>query len=344
MNERPTLGKIKRRSRKPSNLRESSVRRFFFDAENPLPLVFQAEYPGMDLGVWLRENQSRVRRELEQYGAVLFRNFAIANSAEFNEAVKGWQAPLLEYNFGSTPRTNLKSGIYTSTEYPADQEIVMHNEVAYSKSYPSYLWFYCNIAAEEGGCTPLADSRKIYEMLDPELVAEFEARKIIYCRNYVEGIDVPWRSVFRTDSKEGVAEYCERNDIEYEWVSEEHLRTKELCEAVIKHPSTGEKVWFNQAHLFHPSNLSEELAAQLATIPEENLPRNVYWGDGGSIDPALLQKVRDAYIKAKVRFPWQVGDMLLVDNVLASHGRDSYRGKRKILVSMQGPLAVTADV
>lgn len=338
MNERPSMGKIKKRSRNRSGLSQKGVKRFLLSEENPLPLVFLAEYPGLDLSVWLKENPDLVRKELEQYGAVLFRNFAVKNTGDFDEAVRAWNARLMDYNYGSTPRTNLQSGIYTSTEYPADQEIVMHNEMAYSKRYPSYLWFYCNIAAEEGGCTPLADSRKVYQMLEKDLVQLFESKKIIYCRNYVEGIDVPWQSVFRTQDKTEVARYCNTHDIDFEWVSEHHLRTKELCEAVIEHPQTGEKVWFNQAHLFHPSNLSEELSAQLATIPEENLPRNVYWGDGTRIDPVLLEAVRKVYKKAKVRFDWQVGDMLLVDNVLASHGRDAYKGNRKILVAMQGTL------
>ncbi len=338
MNEENTVQKIQRRSRNTTNFNEKSVKHFFFSEETKLPVVCQAEYPGIDLRTWIIENAAFIQKELHQYGAVLFRNFANATINDFDRVVRAWNAELMDYDFGSTPRSNLQSGIYTSTEYPADQEIVMHNEMAYSKRYPSYLWFYCHQAAEEGGCTPLADSRRVYRMLGEEITSQFESKKVLYCRNYQKGIDVPWTQVFRTDDKEEVARYCTKNGIDFEWVTEDHLRTKELCEAVLVHPETGEKVWFNQAHLFHISNLSEELASQLALMPEEDLPRNAFWGDGSPINPTYLEQIRAIYIQAKVRFDWQSGDMLLIDNLLASHGRDAYKGPRKVLVAMQGPL------
>lgn len=338
MNEENTVQKIQRRSRNATDFSEKSVKHFFFSEATKLPIVFQAEYPGIDLKTWISENTDFIKKELQTYGAVLFRNFSNSSIGDFDRVVRAWNAELMDYDFGSTPRSNLQSGIYTSTEYPPDQEIVMHNEMAYSKRYPSYLWFYCHLAAEEGGCTPLADSREVYKLLGEEITRQFETRKVLYCRNYQKGIDVPWTQVFRTTDKNEVAKYCEQYDIEYEWVTEDHLRTKELCEGVIVHPETGEKVWFNQAHLFHISNLSEDLAGQLALMPEEDLPRNAFWGDGSPIDPSYLYKIREIFIQAKVRFDWQSGDMLLIDNLLASHGRDSYKGNRKVLVAMQGPL------
>jgi hypothetical protein len=35
-----------------------------------------------------------------------------------------------------------------------------------------------------------------------------------------------------------------------------------------------------------------------------------------------------------VSFPWQRGDILMLDNILAAHGRAPYEGPRKILVGM----------
>ncbi|HMQ59243.1 MAG TPA: TauD/TfdA family dioxygenase [Flavilitoribacter sp.] len=333
--------KIERRSRQRPDLNEKGVKRFFFSEEQKLPLVFRAEYAGLDLRIWLSENAALIKRELDASGAVLFRGFANTSIEEFNQVVRAWNPELMDYDFGSTPRTNLQAGIYTSTEYPADQEIVMHNEMAYTGKYPAYLWFYCHQPAESGGQTPLADSREMYKMLGQEITQLFESRKIVYCRNYKPGIDVPWTSVFRTTDKQAVEAFCADHNIDFEWVNDEHLRTREACPGVITHPETREKVWFNQAHLFHISNLSEELAGQLAMIPEADLPRNVYWDNGEPMDTAILDKIRSTFRQAKVKFDWQAGDMLLVDNLLASHGREPYSGSRKILVAMQG--ALTAE-
>jgi alpha-ketoglutarate-dependent taurine dioxygenase len=47
-----------------------------------------------------------------------------------------------------------------------------------------------------------------------------------------------------------------------------------------------------------------------------------------------LDEIREVYRKAAVTFTWEKGDILMLDNFLASHGRESFVGPRKILVAM----------
>ena len=332
------MKKIQRRSRSQNTLEELEVKQFFFDEKTKLPRVFQATYPGLDLKNWVSKNRTLIQNELNLYGAVLFRNFSNTSISDFDKVVRSWNPDLMDYDFGSTPRQNLQEGIFTSTEYPADQEIFMHNEMAYTNRYPAYLWFYCHLAAEEGGCTPLASNRTIFETLGQEITTLFEEKKLLYVRNYRPGMDVPWQQVFRTTDKEVVSDFCQKNKIDFEWVTSDHLRTKEKCEAIVQHPITGEKIWFNQAHLFHPSNLGINIRSQLSTMDEKDYPRNVFLGTGEPINPDHLEKVRAAFESAKLRFDWMPGDMVLIDNLLAAHGRDPYKGARKIMVAMQGAL------
>jgi hypothetical protein len=72
----------------------------------------------------------------------------------------------------------------------------------------------------------------------------------------------------------------------------------------------------------------------LAEFQDDELPRNAFYGDGSAIESADLQEIRDIYGAASVSFPWRKGDILMLDNFLASHGRQSFHGPRKILVSM----------
>ena len=72
----------------------------------------------------------------------------------------------------------------------------------------------------------------------------------------------------------------------------------------------------------------------LSLFEIEDLPRNVYFGDGSVIDDSVVDELREVYRKLAVNFPWQEGDILMLDNMLSAHGRNPYTGPRKILVTM----------
>lgn len=323
--------------RRPRNTvqQEPLVKEYFFNQDRPLPYVVEANQQDLNLELWLKQNAENIEEKLLRYGAVLFRNFAVSNIQEFEEVTRSFGKQLLNYDFASTPRTAIKGKIYTSTEYPPDQEIIMHNEVAYSKKWPGKLWFYCQTPPEAGGETPLVDSRKMYDRVPPDIRKKFEDNKLIYVRNYHENLDLDWKKVFQTENRAEVEQYCNENGIEYNWVEDGHLQTKEKCQAIVEHPETKEKAWFNQAHLFHISNLSEEVKKTLLTLlNEEMVPRNVYLGNGEAIDSNDLDQIRQLYQQEKSVFPWKKSDVLLVDNVLVAHGRHPYEGDRKIIVAM----------
>jgi len=45
------------------------------------------------------------------------------------------------------------------------------------------------------------------------------------------------------------------------------------------------------------------------------------------------------YQQEAVIFPWQAGDILMLDNMLTSHGRKPFVGARKVLVGMAEPFS-----
>jgi alpha-ketoglutarate-dependent taurine dioxygenase len=162
---------------------------------------------------------------------------------------------------------------------------------------------------------------------------------VMYARNYGSKIDLSWQTAFQTTDRAEVEEYCRNAPIDFEWLEGDRFRTRQVRESVAAHPKTGEVVWFNQAHLFHMSNLEEDVRESLqATFEADELPRNAYYGDGSVISDDELDQVREAFRKATVLFPWQHGDVLLLDNMLVAHGRTPYTGDRKILVAMADPL------
>ena len=160
----------------------------------------------------------------------------------------------------------------------------------------------------------------------------------MYMRNYGNGLDVPWQKVFNTEDPAVVEAFCRTNGILYEWKADGELRTRQVAQAIAVHPLTGETVWFNQAHLFHVSNLEPAVReGLLAVVAEEDLSRNACYGDGSPIESDLLDEIRDVYRSVAVQFSWQEGDVMMLDNMLAAHGRTPFKGRRQILVAMAEP-------
>jgi len=312
----------------------SSVSTRQLEGQGLLPLVIEPKAE-VNWRACFTDIKEVIDTQLEKVGGVLLRGFKVSDEKDFQEFAKAFGEELLSYDYASTPRSNVEGKVYTSTEYPAHQVIPLHNEQAYTLSWPMRIWFCSLKVAEEGGETPIADSRQIYNLIDPDIRARFEQKKLMYVRNYGNGLDLPWEKAFNTDSKAQVESFCRENQIEFEWLSDDELRTRQICQATITHPRTGEKVWFNQAHLFHVSNLQPHVRETLISIVgEENLPRNVYYGDGAAIDEKDLDHVRQVMDDCEVKFLWEEGDIMMLDNMLTAHARGTFKGDRKVVVAM----------
>ncbi|HEV7745552.1 MAG TPA: TauD/TfdA family dioxygenase [Pyrinomonadaceae bacterium] len=302
---------------------------------SPLPLIIRPAEEELDLVEWAAANSNFIELYLVRNGAILFRDFDLSTIEEFEQLIEGVSGPLLDYSYRSTPRHVISGRIYSSTEYPAHQSIPLHNENSYTRNWPMKLSFFAQQIADKGGETPIADCRKIYDAIPPEIRECFERKGLIYVRNYGTGLDLTWQEVFQTSSKTMVEDYCRRSGMEFEWVGVDQLRTRQKARAVETHPRTGDLVWFNQAHLFHVSRLSAEVRDWLLNAyGEQNLPRNVYFADGSPIDPAMLDEITQVYSNHSIVFPWHEGDVLMLDNMLTAHGRQPFVGQRKVVVGI----------
>lgn len=300
-----------------------------------LPLVVLPAALDVDLADWARANRAFISQKLIEHGGILFRGFRVQSANQFEGFVNAFGDDLLDYTYRSTPRSKVDGHIYTSTEFPAEYEIPLHNELSYASSWPRKIWFCCLKAAEQGGETPLADSRKVFAAIRPEVRERFRRLGVMYVRVFGEGLDLHWHNAFQTTDRAAVEEHCRLAGIEFEWLGKDRLRTRQVCQAVATHPETGDEVWFNQAHLFHVSSLRPELRdALLAEFGEDGLPRNSCYGDGSAIEADVLDEIRTAFAKASVVFPWEEGDVTMLDNMLVAHGRRPFSGARKIVVAM----------
>ncbi|MEU8530826.1 TauD/TfdA family dioxygenase [Streptomyces sp. NPDC048629] len=307
------------------------------DAGTP-PLVIEAAVPRLPAGQWAADNRARVDSLLAEHGALLFRGFAVDPDTGFQSFAAAVGSGSLEYTQRSTRRTLEKKGIYTSTEYPATHSIALHSENAFQYAWPQRIMFHSVTVAETGGATPIADNAAVFDAIDPAVREEFVRRGITYARNFGAGLELTWQEAFQTEDRAEVEAYCADHRLACEWKDGDRLMTREVLPATLHLRGADRRVWFNQVHLFHVSNLEPAIrAALLEALPEEDLPRHAYFGDGGVIPDAYLDDIRAAYAAHTVRFPWRRNDMMLVDNLRVCHGREPFTGDRKVLVSMSDP-------
>src|SRR5215475_13843187 len=130
-----------------------------------------------------RASRDAIEQALLAHGAILFRGFGIRSQEMLEHAVREIGGRALDYVDGNSPRHKLGGGVYTSTEYPPEFFISLHNELSYSNRWPSRLFFCCVTPPRSGGETPLADSRAILARLPAEVRDAFVEKKVKYIRN-----------------------------------------------------------------------------------------------------------------------------------------------------------------
>jgi alpha-ketoglutarate-dependent taurine dioxygenase len=322
--------------RKPQHVSSEHLIRFEpLGPAGTRPAIIRAVIPNLAAKDWVAANRAVVEAALLRHGALLLRGFASTDVRGFEAFVEVSAGPLREYDNRSTPRSRVSGRVFTSTEYPADQAIPQHNEMSYTDAWPRRLCFGCLVPPAMGGETPIADSARVFARIPPQVRDRFEKHGVLYVRNYGHGLDLPWQDVFQTEDPVSVDRFCAEHGILVEWFPGGRLRTSQIAQATAVHPSTGEVVWFNQAHLFHVSALPADIGSELmAQFAPEDLPRNALFGDGAAIDAEALEMVRAAYAAEEIVFTWEEGDLLLLDNILMSHGRRPFSGTRRIVVGM----------
>jgi len=181
----------------------------------------------------------------------------------------------------------------------------------------------------------VADGAAILGELDTELLKKLYERQI---RISVSNLDIP--PTLPSFVKEGVkglvdAAVAPKFDMDLEMIYESdgkpgRLQAVECAESPInRHPVTGLPVWFNNAHN-HARKLRDR---RPCGVPEVGMTE-VFYAD--NMEPLTLedcQEIKRASEKHITALSMEPGDVLLVDNYRALHGRDVFQGDRFHAVS-----------
>jgi alpha-ketoglutarate-dependent taurine dioxygenase len=330
----PALGK---KSQSPVEVSQNGLveQTSLFDGEK-FPLVFRPIVPGVDLLQWAEANRDLIERSTLSCGALLFRGFNVPSPEYFQNFAKIVGEAPVHYEANIYPRRDEDKGsVRAGTTYRPELKLRWHNE----DSFDAFLWpkkimFHSHVEALEGGETPICDLTEMFQRIEPEIRRKFMEKGVLYVRTYYPELGMHWEQEFETSSHEALKERCRRTQIEYEWVGN-RLRTRRHRPAVIRHPQTGEMIWFNLLQVWHPASLEQGvLSSWKASFSMEEFPVNVYYGDGSTIEDEVMEHIFSVYDSLETAFLWQHGDIMLLDNLAVSHARNSFKGPRQLFVAM----------
>ncbi|MEW2268348.1 TauD/TfdA family dioxygenase, partial [Streptomyces sp. NPDC047868] len=240
------------------------------------------------------------------------------------------------------PRRTYEDGVYSSSKWPPNQQMCMHHELSYALEFPGLMLYACLDAPDQGGATAVADAPAVLDALPASLTARFEREGWLLTRTYNDEIGASLAEAFGTEDRAAVEHYCRAHAIEFAWQGDGSLRTRQRRSAVVRHPVTGRRCWFNQIAFLNEWTMDPEVREYLVDVyGSDGLPFNTRYGNGDPIDEDVVLIINEVYGAHTAREPWHSGDLLLVDNIRTAHSREPFEGPREVLAALGDPVRLT---
>src|SRR5512135_1105739 len=318
----------------------SSSRAFLpdVDLQPGKPPMLRVEATGDPLS-WAAAHRQALRAVVIKHGSVLVRGLGLRDAAEIAAVFGRLASGLMTEREAFASRRTYSDGVYSSSTWPSNQPMCMHHELSYRLEFPGLMLFACLRAPTDGGATGVADSPTVLEALPAELIKRFERQGWLLTRSYNDEIGASFAEAFGTEDRGAIERYCRANAIQFEWQPDGGLRTRQRRSAVLHHPVTGQRCWFNQIAFLNEWTLAPELHEYLVDVyGADGLPFNTRFGNGDPIGEDVVQLLNHVYEATTAREPWQAGDLMLVDNVRTAHSREPFQGPREVLVGLADPV------
>ncbi|MFJ8033202.1 TauD/TfdA family dioxygenase [Streptomyces sp. NPDC096032] len=301
------------------------------------PPILHVDPPG-DAPGWAAAHREALRAQVTEHGALLVRGLGLRDADRIGAVLTRLSGGLMTEREAFAPRESHGPGLYSSTTWPANQPMCMHHELSYTLEVPGLMLFACPTAPEQGGATAVADAEQVLKALPAGLTDRFEREGWMLTRSYNDEIGASLEESFGTADRTAIESYCRANAIDFSWQADGSLRTRQRRSAVVRHPLTGRRCWFNQIAFLNEWTLAPEVREYLVDeYGEDGLPFNTRYGDGSPIDEDVVEQLNSTYEAHTRREPWISGDLLLVDNIRTAHSREPFTGDRQVLVGMGEP-------
>lgn len=288
------------------------------------------------------DRRDELHAAILEHGALLVRGLAVRTPADAAAASRRAIATPMPDREPFAPRVDLGGGVGSSSAWPPDQPMCMHHECSYALDPPRLIVLCCLRAPTRGGATALADAGAVLDALPPALVARFERVGWRLSRCHGDVVGVPWPEAFGTSDRAAVERRCRQEAIDWRWDPARTLRTTRVRAAVVRHPVTGRRLWFNQIAFLSEWTMEPAVREYLVeALGHDALPFNTASGDGRPLDRETVETINAVYEEHAVRVAWRDGDVLIIDNLRMAHSRDPYQGEREVVVALGDPAGLS---
>mmetsp|Transcript_43735 Transcript_43735/g.115520 ORF Transcript_43735/g.115520 Transcript_43735/m.115520 type:complete len:435 (-) Transcript_43735:223-1527(-) len=328
---------------------------------NPLTSEWLAE--------WLREHKMWFKNTFFEYGAVLFRGFTVTGPLGFEHMALAMTPDLATQYLGTSPRSSIENTTYvhTAADFNPHRTVPPHIEMSFRDEPPELQIFYAyKMDQLKGGETPLVDFSGVWNTLkqDEHFRAKVETSNLTYIRNMDDCARVNlidplvqkcWQQMFKTDNRTAVKDTCAEENFECSWNAEDRMRIANKQPFVRRHPHTGESVWFNHINVLHRNSMQLDYGRTatlwggieglwplclglyyqaLYTIldafwPEEELGSTILFENGSTFSREEVLAIKRAIWRNTVQEPYEVNDVVILDNLRVGHGREIYMGVKE---------------
>lgn len=307
----------------------------FFGKSFPLILQQDGRSDLATASNWIASNRDCLIQQASEHGVILFRGFPTRTAEDFDTLVAAFQLPNFAYreSLSNAVRVNRTERVFSANEAPPAVTIFLHHEMAQTPIYPSKLFFFCEQPAASGGATPVCRSDALVERLAehaPRFLRDCEDKGLKYTNvmppenDFQSGMGRSWRSTLAAETREAAEARLDKLGYSWRWLDDGSLSATTPVLPALRTLPSGRKSFFNQL-----------IAAFQGWKDSRNDPsKAITFGDGTPLDTTAVGKAVSLAEEVTFDVPWQQGDVALVDNYVAMHGRRSFRGERKVLASL----------
>ncbi|WP_198046094.1 TauD/TfdA family dioxygenase [Novosphingobium aquimarinum] len=297
---------------------------------------------------WTTNHKPVIELILLRFGVVTFRGFGLRAARDFDAFLSSFEGHGAGYAGGTSPRGAVSGRVMQSTQAPPDREILLHQEMAYTRDFPKRLAFFCEVPPESGGETLIGDMRRFTREVPNAFFDRVKRLGVRYVRRFRHPDWMPghpdldllhrsWADAFGSESREEAEAACLATGSDCVWTPH-GLEASFVTKGYEIHPQTGEEIWFNVIPAFDLNAVSQGQRFQALHEEfygtEHPWPQAVMFGDGSEISPQEIAALYPVMNAATTAPKWQHGDVQLLDNILTGHGRATFTGQRLVRVML----------